>query len=109
MKHQGYSVTARFFTPEELEKRYQELMESPSIKRFRYLGERYYAGEATAEEREEYEAETEWMRNLPKSPIPGLIPDDHPLSMGGFPSKSKKVPKVAKEQDHDPGASPPGR
>jgi hypothetical protein len=86
MKHLTDSVTARFFTPEELERRYQELMESPDIKRFWYLGERYYSGEATPEEREEYEAETAWMKNLPN----GLVPDDHPLSMGGFPSKKKR-------------------
>ena len=86
MKHQDDSVTARFFTPEELEKRYQELIESPDIKRFRYLGERYYSGEATPQEREEYEARTAWMKNLPN----GLVPDDHPLSMGGFPSKKKR-------------------
>ena len=80
-------------TPEIREKAKRLLREieaSADFKRFCDLGDRYHSGEATPEEREEYEKETEWMRNLPRSPIPGLIPDDHPLSMGGFPSKSKK-------------------
>jgi hypothetical protein len=95
MKHLEDSVTARFFTPEELERSYQELMESPDIKRFIYLNERYYSGEATPEEREEYEAETAWMKNLPQ----GLVPDDHPLSMGGFPSTKKKKKRSGSEKN----------
>jgi hypothetical protein len=100
MKHLDDSIRA-LFSPEEMEmmeKRYQELMESPDIKRFWYLGERYYSGEATPEEREEYEAETAWMKNLPK----GLVPDDHPLSMGGFPSK-KRQKKRSGSQENTPG------
>jgi hypothetical protein len=71
---------------EEAKRLLREITGTPDYKRFRYLGERYYSGEATQEERAEYEAETAWMKNLPN----GLVPDDHPLSMGGFPSKKKR-------------------
>ena len=92
---------------EEAKRLLRELEETPEIIRFRYLGKRYYSGEATPEEREEYEKETEWMRNLPRSPIPGLIPDDHPLSMGGFPS-TKYQPGALKEgPSADPGNASP--
>jgi hypothetical protein len=99
MKHLDESIRALFTAEqlEELERSYQELMESPDIKRFIYLNERYYSGEATPEEREEYEAETAWMKNLPQ----GLVPDDHPLSMGGFPSKKKK--KRSGSEKNTPG------
>jgi hypothetical protein len=105
MKYLDDSIRA-LFTPQELkmlEKRYQELMESPDIKRFRYLGERYYSGEATPQEREEYEARTAWMKSLPK----GLVPDDHPLSMGGFPSKKKKRSGSQMNTSGDAGAAAP--
>jgi hypothetical protein len=103
MKHLDDSIRA-LFTPEELvelERSYHEITESPAFKRFRYLGERYYSGEATPEEREEYEAETAWIKNLPQ----GLVPDDHPLSMGGFPSKKKKRSGSEKNTPGDTGAA----
>ena len=84
---------------EELKRSWHEITESADFQRFTYLNKRYHSGEATPEEREEYETETAWMRELPQSPIPGLIPDDHPLSMGGFPSKKKRP--------GNPGAAPP--
>jgi hypothetical protein len=109
MKHLDDSIKA-LFTPEqleELERRSKEISESPDFKRFRYLGDRYYSGEATPEESEEYEARTEWRKKLPRSPIPGLIPDDHPLSMGGFPS-TKYQPGALKEgPSADPGNASP--
>lgn len=109
MKHLDDSIKA-LFTPEQLEKlerRSKEISESPDFKRFRYLGKRYYSGEATPEEREEYEARTAWRKKLPQSPIPGLIPDDHPLSMGGFPSTPKKRRRSKKESPADPGSASP--
>ena len=92
---------------EEAKQALRELMETPGIKRFWYLGERCRSGEATPEEREEYEARTAWIRNLPESPIPGLIPDDHPLSMGDFPSTKYQPRPLKKTPPADPGPGSP--
>ena len=103
MKHLDDSIRA-LFTPEELvelERSYHEITESPDFKRFRLLAERYYSGEATPEEREEYEERTAWMKKLPS----GLVPDDHPLSMGGFPSKKKR--SGSESRPGEPGVAPP--